>query len=59
MAAQSEPGIRRCIACDWLFVTPDHERVRRCSDCKQTEERQQARAVRLGETLGSAPRPSN
>lgn len=30
----AEPGIRRCQKCQWLFVSPDRVRVRRCADCK-------------------------
>lgn len=38
MVEPSEPGIRTCIRCDWLFVSPDRVRVRRCADCKLEEE---------------------
>jgi hypothetical protein len=38
MVEAPEPGIRRCMRCDWLFVSPDPERVRRCQDCKAEPE---------------------
>lgn len=33
-----EPGIRRCMSCDDLFVSPDPQRIRRCSDCHRAED---------------------
>jgi len=33
----AKPGIRQCIKCCWLFVSPDKLRVARCRDCKQGE----------------------
>ncbi len=38
MVEPSEPGVRRCMKCDWLFVSPDPLRVGRCLDCKQHED---------------------
>lgn len=34
----SKPGIRRCMRCQWLFVSPDVLRIARCQDCKQGED---------------------
>ena len=33
----SEPGIRPCMTCGRLFVSPDALRIGRCSDCKAGE----------------------
>lgn len=38
MVKPAEPGVRRCIKCDWFFVSPDFLRVRKCHDCRQHEE---------------------
>lgn len=38
MLDPSEPGVRRCMRCGWLFVSPDRLRIRRCHDCKQGED---------------------
>jgi DNA-directed RNA polymerase subunit RPC12/RpoP len=38
MSEQPEAGVRPCMKCGWLFVSPDPERVRRCQDCKQKQE---------------------
>lgn len=38
MVEPSEPGIRRCMKCGWLFVSQDVLRIGRCSDCKQGED---------------------
>lgn len=35
MVKPSEPGVRKCMRCGWLFVSPDILRVARCQDCKQ------------------------
>ena len=37
MVEPSEPGVRRCMKCGWLFVSPDPKRVGRCADCKSHE----------------------
>ncbi len=34
MIRPSQPGIRLCIHCQWLFVSPDPEYIRRCKRCK-------------------------
>lgn len=34
----SEPGVRRCLGCDWLFVSPDVIRIARCADCRDRED---------------------
>lgn len=36
--APSEPGIRRCMCCQWLFVSPDVARIRRCPECTDTDD---------------------
>lgn len=38
MVEPSRPGVRRCMRCGWLFVSPDAERIRRCADCKRGED---------------------
>ena len=38
MVEPAQPGIRKCLKCDWLFVSPDVLRISRCSDCKQNED---------------------
>lgn len=38
MVEPSEPGIRICLCCEWLFVSPDPIRVRRCADCKDNND---------------------
>ena len=49
MVKPSEPGIRRCMRCGWLFVSPDPARVGRCHDCKQDDNYQpkQAKVVQV------------
>lgn len=34
----SKPGRRKCMSCGKQFVSPDVERIRRCSKCKRNEE---------------------
>lgn len=58
MAAPSEPGVRQCICCGWLFVTPDWERIRRCADCKHNEDTFELPVARFGERDGERPRPA-
>lgn len=38
MVEPSEPGVRRCMKCGWLFVSQDLIRIGRCQDCKSHEE---------------------
>lgn len=35
---ESQIGIRECLHCHWLFVSPDVIRIRRCEHCKRTED---------------------
>jgi hypothetical protein len=49
MGKPPEPGIQTCHKCRWKFVSPDPERIRRCSDCKQTEETHELRIAKLGQ----------
>ncbi len=41
----SKPGIRRCMQCRWLFVSPDELRIGRCQGCKQGEDTYTPRVV--------------
>lgn len=41
----SQPGIRECLKCHWLFVSPDVERIRRCEFCKKSEDEYQPRHI--------------
>lgn len=34
----SQPGVRQCMCCRWLFVSPDAERIRRCADCTEADD---------------------
>lgn len=43
MVEPPEPGVQTCMKCGWKFVSPDPERLRRCPDCKQTEDVYQPR----------------
>ena len=38
MVQPAEPGIRRCMKCGWLFVSPDRLRLWKCHDCRSHEE---------------------
>lgn len=38
MVEPSIPGIRPCMTCGWLFVSPDRMRIGRCADCKSGRE---------------------
>lgn len=44
----SKDGIRECLKCRWLFVSPDVERIRRCEPCKKSEDEYQPRHVADG-----------
>lgn len=55
MPALDRPVIRRCVKCDWKFMSPDPARVIRCADCmadpdtyepRTASERQHAEAAR-------------
>lgn len=46
MVEPSEVGVRKCIKCEWLFVSRDIERIRRCADCKQDEAGYSCREIR-------------
>lgn len=46
MVEPSEPGIRHCMRCQWLFVSPDILRIRRCVDCVREEEHFSIREIR-------------
>lgn len=35
MLTEPEPDFCRCMRCGWLFISPDPECIRRCTDCKQ------------------------
>jgi hypothetical protein len=52
MVEPSQSGSTRCLQCDWLFVSPDPRRVRRCPWCKAHEDPYQPRRGRdhSGET---------
>lgn len=38
MVEPSQPGIRPCMRCGWLFVSPDYIKIGRCQDCKHGED---------------------
>lgn len=46
MINPSQPGIRRCVACGWKFVSPDVLRIWRCQDCKRQEGTYSPKALR-------------
>jgi predicted nucleic acid-binding Zn-ribbon protein len=54
MVEPSEPGVRKCQKCGWLFVSPDPLRVGRCSDCKGREDQY---ANKTGRKKTGRPRP--
>lgn len=41
------PGVRTCLSCGFLFVSPDLEHVRRCADCKRDEDTYPLRSGRI------------
>lgn len=47
MVLPSEPGIRRCHCCGWLFVSPDRARMRCCKRCKRGQRTSAPREVIL------------
>lgn len=49
MVEPSEPGVRACMKCGWLFVSPDPIRVGRCSDCKHNEDGYEPKSARIGQ----------
>lgn len=49
MVEPSEPGVRRCMKCGWLFVSPDRKRIGRCVDCKQHEEAYEPKSARIAQ----------
>jgi len=54
MVEPSQTGVRACIKCGWLFVSQDRDRIRRCHDCKATEDEyapRSGRVVGTGEVL--------
>lgn len=53
MVEPSEPGIRPCLKCGWLFVSQDILRILRCADCKKGEDDYQPRCARLTQIEGS------
>lgn len=44
----SKPGVRECMSCKWLFVSPDVERIRRCADCKNNNDQYEPRHSNSG-----------
>jgi len=38
MFEPTRPGVRACLQCGWLFVSPDVSRLRRCQDCKDEDD---------------------
>lgn len=50
MTEPSQIGIRKCMQCAWLFVSPDVERIRRCQDCKQGDSEYTPRQVKDPQT---------
>lgn len=55
MVEPSEPGIRRCAQCRWLFVSPDVLRICRCVDCKNSRKddpEYEPRTVRMSRVDG-------
>ena len=47
MVEPSQPGVRACVKCGWLFVSQDRIRIRRCQDCKQSEDEYSPRSGRV------------
>lgn len=47
MAEPPEAGTCLCMSCQKFFVSPDPERIRRCTDCKQHEDGYQPPLARL------------
>lgn len=53
MVEPSKPGIRPCMKCGWLFVSPDRLRVGRCQDCKQGEDAYTPRTASADQVHGA------
>jgi hypothetical protein len=47
MVDPPEPGIRLCVKCRFLFVSPDPERLRRCRECLAEEDTYEPPAGRV------------
>ena len=43
MVEPSKVGVRRCVKCGWLFISRDIDRIRRCLDCKNSEDEYEPR----------------
>lgn len=53
MAEPSKVGIRRCMKCGWLFVSPDALRIGRCQDCKHGESAYTPRTASVAQVSGA------
>lgn len=53
MVEPSQPGIRPCMTCGWLFVSPDRIRICRCTDCKRGDGQYSPRALNAS-SIGGA-----
>lgn len=53
MVEPSKPGIRPCMKCGWLFVSPDKLRIGRCQDCKQGEQAYSPRTASVDQVNGA------
>lgn len=55
MVEPSQVGIRMCVKCRWLFISRDIERLRRCPDCKNSNDEYEPRSARgLGDAAQSS-----
>jgi hypothetical protein len=53
MVIPPESGVATCMNCRWLFISPDPERIRRCWDCKQTEDSYEPPTAKITQVEGS------
>jgi predicted Zn-ribbon and HTH transcriptional regulator len=53
MVEPSEPGVRPCMKCGWLFVSQDILRLGRCHDCKHGEDAYSPRTCSTDQVHGA------